>query len=196
VTHGIPRPLSDCFPLPLRNRRHDVQHQPPRCCSCVQRFRHAHQRNTPAVESLKEFGKILHAPGVAVQLRNDNGIRRVSIHERASGLFICYRSVRTLHDLAHRPEFFVIWPLIASTVIKTFVAAAKFTYGRRLESRPDRRRQARRSGHSLRRRRFRCFIPEPVRSAALKIDCCGFTGIAGEDADRCHMRLCDLYNMA
>jgi cation diffusion facilitator family transporter len=52
----------------------------------------------------------------------------------ASGLFICFRSVRTLHDLAHRPEFFAIWPLIASTLIKSFVAAAKFTYGRRLES--------------------------------------------------------------
>ncbi|HKD06768.1 MAG TPA: cation diffusion facilitator family transporter [Bryobacteraceae bacterium] len=52
----------------------------------------------------------------------------------ASGLFICYRSVRTLRDPTHRREFFAIWPLIASTVIKSIIAAAKFTYARRLES--------------------------------------------------------------
>src|ERR1017187_7862010 len=37
----------------------------------------------------------------------------------ASGLGICYESIRRLHTATEVPHFYAIWPLVASIVVKT-----------------------------------------------------------------------------
>jgi cation diffusion facilitator family transporter len=52
----------------------------------------------------------------------------------ASGIVICYQSVRRLHFKTELPHLYAIWPLIASIAIKTGLSLGKFKYGRRLSS--------------------------------------------------------------
>jgi cation diffusion facilitator family transporter len=52
----------------------------------------------------------------------------------ASGLVICYKSVRRLHTVTEGPHLFAIWPMVASIVVKGGLSVAKFAYGKRLGS--------------------------------------------------------------
>src|SRR5580658_8981931 len=52
----------------------------------------------------------------------------------ASGLLICYESFRRLHTPAALPQFYAIWPLVASVAVKSGSSLMKFRYGRRLGS--------------------------------------------------------------
>jgi cation diffusion facilitator family transporter len=52
----------------------------------------------------------------------------------ASGLVICYESLRRLHTPSPVPHLYAIWPLIASIAVKTGLSLGKFRYGRRLGS--------------------------------------------------------------
>jgi len=52
----------------------------------------------------------------------------------ASGLAICFESVRRLHVRTELPHLFAIWPMIASIVVKTGLSVGKFRFGRRLGS--------------------------------------------------------------
>jgi cation diffusion facilitator family transporter len=52
----------------------------------------------------------------------------------ASGLGICYESLRRLHTATQIPHVFGIWPLIVSIVIKSGMSFGKFRYGRRVGS--------------------------------------------------------------
>ncbi|MFN3323184.1 MAG: cation diffusion facilitator family transporter [Bryobacteraceae bacterium] len=51
-----------------------------------------------------------------------------------TGLGIAVHSLDRLHTELTAPAAFAIWPLIASIVIKSFMAAAKFRYGKRMHS--------------------------------------------------------------
>jgi cation diffusion facilitator family transporter len=51
-----------------------------------------------------------------------------------SGLAICYQSIRRLHTAAEIPNFYAIWPLVASIVIKSGLSFGKFKFGGRLQS--------------------------------------------------------------
>ena len=52
----------------------------------------------------------------------------------ASGLAICYESVRRLHTSTELPHVYAIWPLVASIGVKSGSSLMKFQYGRRLGS--------------------------------------------------------------
>jgi cation diffusion facilitator family transporter len=52
----------------------------------------------------------------------------------ASGLVICYESVRRLHTATEAPRLFAIWPMVGSIVVKSGLAVGKFTYARRFGS--------------------------------------------------------------
>ena len=52
----------------------------------------------------------------------------------ASGILICYESVRRLRTPTELPQLFAIWPLVASVAIKSGSSFWKFAYGRRLGS--------------------------------------------------------------
>ena len=52
----------------------------------------------------------------------------------ASGLVICYESVRRLRLPSPVPHLYAIWPLIVSIAVKTGLSLGKFRYGRRLGS--------------------------------------------------------------
>lgn len=52
----------------------------------------------------------------------------------ASGLAICFESVRRLHIRTEVPHLYAVWPLIASIAVKTGLSLGKFRYGRRIGS--------------------------------------------------------------
>jgi cation diffusion facilitator family transporter len=52
----------------------------------------------------------------------------------ASGIAICFESVRRLHVRTELPHLYAIWPMIASIVVKTGLSFGKFRFGRRLGS--------------------------------------------------------------
>jgi cation diffusion facilitator family transporter len=52
----------------------------------------------------------------------------------ASGLAICYESLRRLYIRTEIPHLYAIWPLIASIAVKTGLSLGKFKYGRRIGS--------------------------------------------------------------
>jgi len=52
----------------------------------------------------------------------------------AAGGTISYRSLEGVHGASIAPSAFVIWPLIFSATVKSFLATAKFRYGRRILS--------------------------------------------------------------
>ena len=52
----------------------------------------------------------------------------------ASGIAICFESIRRLHARAELPHLYAIWPLVASIVVKTGLSFGKFRFGRRLGS--------------------------------------------------------------
>jgi cation diffusion facilitator family transporter len=52
----------------------------------------------------------------------------------ASGLVICYESVRRLHTGTETPHLFAIWPMMASIVVKGGLSIGKFNYAKRLGS--------------------------------------------------------------
>jgi cation diffusion facilitator family transporter len=52
----------------------------------------------------------------------------------ASGVAICYESIRRLHFKTPLPHLYAIWPLVASIVVKIGLSFGKFKYGRRLGS--------------------------------------------------------------
>jgi len=52
----------------------------------------------------------------------------------ASGLAICYESIRRVHVRTELPQLFAIWPMIASIIVKTGLSFGKFRFGRRLGS--------------------------------------------------------------
>ena len=51
-----------------------------------------------------------------------------------SGIAICYESLRRLHTSTAIPQFYAIWPLVASVAVKSGSSLMKFRYGRRLGS--------------------------------------------------------------
>lgn len=51
-----------------------------------------------------------------------------------SGVFICYRSLHSIHRTPPVPAFFAVWPLLASIVAKAVVSMGKLTFGRKLQS--------------------------------------------------------------
>src|SRR5260370_22975910 len=52
----------------------------------------------------------------------------------ASGLVICYESIRRLGIAAEAPQLFAVWPMVASIVVKSGLSIGKFMYARRLGS--------------------------------------------------------------
>jgi cation diffusion facilitator family transporter len=52
----------------------------------------------------------------------------------ASGLVICYQSIRRLQINTELPHSYAVWPLIASIAVKTGLSFGKFRFGRRLGS--------------------------------------------------------------
>jgi cation diffusion facilitator family transporter len=52
----------------------------------------------------------------------------------ASGLAVCYESLRRLYIRTEIPHLYAIRPLVASIVVKTGLSLAKFKYGRRIGS--------------------------------------------------------------
>jgi cation diffusion facilitator family transporter len=52
----------------------------------------------------------------------------------ASGLAICYESLRRLYIRTEIPHLYAIWPLLASIVVKTGLSFGKFKYGHRIGS--------------------------------------------------------------
>ena len=51
-----------------------------------------------------------------------------------AGAAICLASLQRANDPAHSPALFAIWPLLGSIVVKSATSAAKFRYGRRMQS--------------------------------------------------------------
>lgn len=51
-----------------------------------------------------------------------------------SGLFICYQSLHSINETSHRPEFFAVWPMLASIFAKAGASIGKLAYGRKLQS--------------------------------------------------------------
>jgi cation diffusion facilitator family transporter len=52
----------------------------------------------------------------------------------ATGIAICYESIRRLHVRTELPHLFAIWPMIISIIVKTGLSFGKFRFGRRLGS--------------------------------------------------------------
>lgn len=52
----------------------------------------------------------------------------------ASGLVICYESLRRLRIPSPAPHLYAIWPLLVSIAVKTGLSSGKFRYGRHLGS--------------------------------------------------------------
>ena len=52
----------------------------------------------------------------------------------ASGILICYESIRRLHTSTEIPSSYAIWPMVASILVKSGLSIGKFTYARRLGS--------------------------------------------------------------
>ena len=52
----------------------------------------------------------------------------------ATGLAICYESIRRLHAGMEPPHLYAIWPIIASVFVKSGLSFGKFRFGRRLGS--------------------------------------------------------------
>ena len=52
----------------------------------------------------------------------------------ASGIAICYESIRRLQARTELPHLYAIWPLVASIIVKIGLSFGKFRYGRRLGS--------------------------------------------------------------
>src|SRR5580704_9988496 len=46
----------------------------------------------------------------------------------ASGLVICYESLRRLHTAVEPPHLFAAWPMVASIAVKSGLSIGKFTY--------------------------------------------------------------------
>jgi cation diffusion facilitator family transporter len=52
----------------------------------------------------------------------------------ATGVLIAFESLHLAHGSSHAPSAYAVWPLIASIVIKSVMSAAKWRYGRRIQS--------------------------------------------------------------
>ena len=52
----------------------------------------------------------------------------------ATGVLIAFESLHLTHDFSPPPAAYAVWPLIASIVIKSIMSAAKWRYGRRIQS--------------------------------------------------------------
>ena len=52
----------------------------------------------------------------------------------ATGVLIAFESLHLTHGSSHAPSAYAVWPLIASIVIKSVMSAAKWRYGRRIQS--------------------------------------------------------------
>jgi cation diffusion facilitator family transporter len=52
----------------------------------------------------------------------------------AAGTLISYRSLQSRHEVHAPPAVFVVWPLVASAVVKAGLSAMKFRYGKKLRS--------------------------------------------------------------
>jgi transposase len=71
VPERIAGALPDSFPLPLRNRRHDVQHKPSGRGASIERFGNRDQGHTTPLESLQQLGSYTFAEATSGQdLRN------------------------------------------------------------------------------------------------------------------------------
>jgi cation diffusion facilitator family transporter len=51
-----------------------------------------------------------------------------------AGVLISYRSLHNLNEVHAPPATYVVWPLIASALIKSALSATKFHYGRKINS--------------------------------------------------------------
>lgn len=51
-----------------------------------------------------------------------------------TGVAICVRSMQKVSEVHSAPEFYAIWPLIASIVLKAALSWVKFYYGRKIRS--------------------------------------------------------------
>jgi cation diffusion facilitator family transporter len=52
----------------------------------------------------------------------------------AAGAVIAYHSLYQRHEIHAPPQLYVIWPLIASAIIKSALSGVKFHYGKKLKS--------------------------------------------------------------
>ncbi len=52
----------------------------------------------------------------------------------ATGVFIAFESLHLTHGASQTPSAYAIWPLLASIAIKSIMSAAKWRYGRRIQS--------------------------------------------------------------
>jgi cation diffusion facilitator family transporter len=51
-----------------------------------------------------------------------------------TGVLIAFESLHLTHGSSHAPSAYAVWPLLASIAIKSIMSAAKWRYGRRIQS--------------------------------------------------------------